>query len=209
VFIIANLDSRTLVNHVHFRYFPFLSHIQSAMIFNQGASFQGRISTIGGLSFGVLLVITLAALEGQESVAINLLNLLPFTLPGMVICFSLLLKVEGVEVDLEKKRIRTFNKYFYFKFGNWVSLNEFNRITLKIDRFTYRSGPTMIANSRYKQNFDVAIMNKDSGNSIHLEECMSYREGKVRLAYFGTLFNLEIWDQVSIDLDHAQMRRKR
>ncbi len=179
------------------------------MIFNQGASFKGWISAVGAVCFIVLIGFTVVALKSKGTEGLNANSVLPFSIPAILICFSLMLNIEGVELDLESQRIRTYHKYYFLKFGEWQSLNDYNQVNLKIDRFTYTSGPFMISSSHQKQNFDVFIMNKESGNSILLEECMSYAEGKDRLSYFGTLFNLEKWDQVSIDLDHAKMRRRK
>jgi hypothetical protein len=47
-------------------------------------------------------------------------------LSGLLLSFS----VSGLRIDLEKKRFKEYNRYFGFKFGTWLPLNDFPFVTL-------------------------------------------------------------------------------
>ncbi|MDA3894245.1 MAG: hypothetical protein PF517_21505 [Salinivirgaceae bacterium] len=76
----------------------------------------------------------------------------------------------GTEFDLEHKKVRMFQKYFWISKGSWMDYKEFYAISIKkakkgLQRY---GGRTHVSISTFSTYYDVFLMSKTGGNRILL-----------------------------------------
>jgi len=144
---------------------------------NRGPQFrEGKVVLPFFLLF-IFILFTLAALfvEGP----LFGLVFIPFDL----LLIFIVLDIRGVDIDMEKKIVKSYRMMMFYKIGNWVSMKNFESIRMDYKSYFIKhiafysvltgasSSPVFIEKN---DNFTVYLVNKKIGGSIVLLEGPDY-----------------------------------
>lgn len=172
--------------------------MSSIYTYDQGPQFRGKTSLLGlGLSIGALIyTFTVPVSEMWEwQNFIGLFLCAPIFLSGAL----LFLGVEGIEVDTENKQLRHYSAFLKWRFGEWLSFNEFQKITLD----QYKSGHA--GHSYYMFTLKLEGRNE----TILIEEFKSYRLAQEWMDFFGEKTGIYKHDHLQERIFHAKTRQRR
>ncbi len=143
-------------------------------------------------------------MEGENSI----LNMVVY-LFGVILGVDLFLGFEGVQIDRKKRQIREYYSLLGIRLGMWHPLEEYDTLTLQIDRFTIRtSSPFTLRRSTAHRTFDVLLVGPKNEAGILLFECKDYGTGKDKLDSTALKLKIATRDLCIEDMKKSLQRRK-
>jgi len=147
---------------------------------------------------GVLLIII-----GGVSALGSIVAAIFLLIPGI----SLLLLQTGIEIDLDKKRVRKYYELFSLRFGSWIMTKKFSILELsptnESQTMQHRAGQTTVET----KTFDVIFVSK-SGFSRELNEFKNYNTAYQVFKLIADTFVLESRNGVEEIRKAIVLRRK-
>jgi hypothetical protein len=166
-----------------------------------GATFSGILSTIGSIMCVVSIL--------MFGTSIN--NVIPIIIFAMSLIF--ILSIEIVEIDFNERKIRKILYLIFYKHGEWVSLDNFDKLILGADHDSFKM--VSPAHPFFQKEFnikayDIYIINKDdSKKSFLLLSCDNIPQAQEQLKEYSLKLNIEMIDTIQQGWDNIKKRERR
>ncbi len=166
-----------------------------------GASFSGIVSTIGS----IMCVASILMFGTSISYIIPLILLIT----GLIFLAS----IELTEIDYSQRKIRKALHLIFYKHGEWVSFDNFDRLVLGADHRSFRmispAHPIFQKDIRIKA-YDIYIVNSnDSTKAFLLLSCDNIPLAQKKLGEYATKLNLEMIDTIKQEWERVRERERR
>lgn len=166
-----------------------------------GASFSGIISTIGSIMcFASVLMFFLS---------------IHFIIPLIILIFGLIftLSIELVEIDYGQRKIRKVLYLVFYKHGEWMPLDNFDKLILGADHASFRiamPGSPLFQKDINLRSYDIYIVNKiDPAKTFLLLSCNNIPLAQEKLEEYSLKFNIEMTDTIKQGWERAKARKRR
>lgn len=131
-----------------------------------------QFKTLGGeflaLLFLLFVFISLFALTGGFFI-VSLL----FFIAGIAL-FSLVLDIQGIQVDRNLHKIRNYKVFLWFKFGTWDNINNYKSIYLTHKNITVKTSFYSNNNSETHHYYHINLVDEPNKKKILLAEYKNY-----------------------------------
>lgn len=166
--------------------------------YKQGPHFRGPFSWIGGVT-AIGLYCMLFAIPVAEAFELSSIIGYLIGIPLFAISVSLFLAIEGIEIDQEHRQIRKYSKFLWMRYGEWLPISAFDRVTLH----QYKAGH---AGHSYSM-FSVSLEGRD--HHILIDEYRTHAHARERLTWFADEVGLPWFDDLVDRLNKARMKQRR
>jgi hypothetical protein len=172
---------------------------------SHGANFRGTVSFFG--LFVIIAGLFLFFFNFDLSSFNNTVSTLGY-FAVVAFGFNLFLGFEGVQLNLQSRKVREYYSLVGMKLGMWYSLDEYQEVVLTIDRFTVTtSTPYTLGRSSAHKTFDVILIRDGKKKGMLLSECKSYDVGKQKLEEFSKKLKMPARDACIEELQLSKKRR--
>lgn len=126
----------------------------------------------------------------------------------------LFLDYRGVQIDQQNNRVRQYTSYLGLKHGEWNPLDKFDKIILKWERFSYRSGGTPATfafspfTTRTSDAYTVYLVDVDDHTRLELGDFDTHKGARKFMAKYSHLLALPAEDKYQQRLESAQRTRE-
>lgn len=174
--------------------------------YSQGIKPYGRFSLLGYFIFALCFLILV--MEMVFGVFENIANVVwvIITLPLSALIF---LRGEGVEIDTELNRIRSYRAYYGLRFGKWHKFSDYNQLSLRIARyklvFDVPKGSTIV---EHHHDFELWIIGAGVENELLISGSESYFKGLEQAKKVSKQLGLPYQDDCLNELNKSIERRK-
>ena len=146
--------------------------------------------------FVILVMAVLAALY------INIFLSIPVFYVGAVVFLS----IQGVFIDLERKRIKPYFNLLFIKMGDWMPLDKYNQLVLSLYRSSVQMSSRASSTTVNTRSFDVFLVD-GIGDQLIIDEFTDYDEAKELFDELATLLDLPADNQYEAMLENLSERR--
>lgn len=154
-----------------------IRHIYSNAKFNNYSVFLAFI-----VLFGItILVVTIK--ENLIAISFALLILLIFL-------FSLMIDIQGVEVDKKNQKIRNYRKIFWIKNGKWLDFKKYKTVQLSKERMAVPISIMRDSGAEIFYYFFIKFIDDESKSEIVIRDFNNYKKAKTFAVELANEFNL-------------------
>ena len=166
-----------------------------------GATFGGKTSTIGTIICGISVILFIS----------NVYFIFPLLL--LLIGLILAASIEFIDIDYSQKRIRKVLYLVFYKHGQWMPLESFDKLVLGADHKSFRM--IMPAHPLFQRdvtlrNYAIFIVNKeDSSKTFLMINSNTIPKAQKKLEEYAIKLNLEAVDTIKIGWEKVKERGRR
>jgi len=166
-----------------------------------GASFRGIISIIGSILCVVSVFMFFSSIN--------------FVIPLIILIIGLIctLSIELVEIDYSERKIRKVLYLVFYKHGEWIPLDNFDKLILGADHDSFRlvmPGNSLFQKDITLKNYDIYIVNNiNPAKSFLLLSCNSIPQAQEKLKEYSSKLKIEMIDTIKQGWERARERERR
>lgn len=131
----------------------------------------------------------------------------------MIFSIIFIVSVEVVEIDYKQRRIRKIIQFLFIKYGNWESLDDFDKLVLGADHDSFKlvspAHPFFQKDVKLK-SYDIYIFNSKNPEKTFL--FMSFKnipKAHKNLRIYAEKLNIEMRDTIQEGWDSVREREGR
>lgn len=167
---------------------------------NHGALFKGKTSNIG------IAICLLSFLLFFTSISI----IIPLITLSIGIIFFMSIQI--VEIDYENKRIRKALNLIFYKHGEWMPLDDFDRLVFGANHESIKMispAHPLFQKDINLRSYDIYIVNsKDAMKTFVFLSCSSIQEGQQKLEEYSQKLNIEMIDTIKQGWENIRKRNR-
>lgn len=107
---------------------------------------------------------------------------------------------EGIQIDMEQKKIRTYKKYLGRYFGDWFNLSEFKSIELRHEKVVQEESRSTI--------YIVRLIGSEQGSVMELGRFYSHKPAQNFMAKYAQLLDFPSRDFLAEMRAHGRQKRR-
>lgn len=173
-----------------------LNHRKTESI-SHGPVFGGDFSNLGLLGVGISLLAAAISTGFNYYVSI-------FFFALMVLFFIAFMNFKGVEIDYDRRRIRTYHNYLGIRWGLWQSLDKFDNVVFYMlsTRSNVSSANTGVDSDFHSKSYTIELIGKTKHNKIELNEIVDYNEAIEFAKEIARKLDKKFIDVIDVALRH-------
>ncbi len=155
-----------------------------------GAQFNSPLSLL--LFFVVLFLLFFSVKSAAQFHIFDFI----FSFLGLFISFVFMMDYRGVEIDISKRRIRSYRQFLFLKWGSWFLLEEYTELRLKAAYGRVRGAKVNSCKSYSQTYYDVVLISKNNTKNIILKEFNRYDKSLQFIEFYANVLHLPYVDDV-------------